>query len=50
MPVLIIETGVFLYLPVTVTNPLSEVSLNGRGVLSKSSSMIRALDGCPTAT
>ena len=50
MPVLTIETGIPLYLPVMVTNPLSEVSLNGGGALSKCSSMIRALDGCPTAT
>jgi hypothetical protein len=49
MPVLTIETGTRLYLPVMVVNPLSEVSLNGTGVSSKCSAMIRALDGDPTA-
>ena len=50
IPVLTIEIGTLLYLPVIVVNPLSEVSLNGAGVLSKWSAMIRALDGDPTAT
>jgi len=50
IPVLTIEIGTPLYLPVIVVNPLSDVSLNGAGVLSKWSAMIRALDGDPTAT
>ena len=50
MPVLTIEIGTPLYLPVRVMNPLSEVSLNNAGVLSKCSAIIRALDGDPTAT
>jgi len=50
IPVLTIEIGTPLYLPVIVMNPLSEVSLNGTGVLSKCSAMTNALDGDPTAT
>ena len=49
IPVLTIETGTPLYLPVIVMNALSEVSFNGTGAWSKSSAMIRALDGDPTA-
>ena len=50
IPVLAIEMGTPLYLPVIVMNPLSEVSLNGIGALSRCSAIISALDGDPTAT
>ena len=50
MPMLTIEIGTSLYLPVRVMSPLSEVSLNGAGVLSRCSAMIRALDEDPTVT
>lgn len=49
IPVLTIEIGIPLYLPVIVVNPRSEVSLKGVGVASRCFEINRALEGDPTA-